>query len=78
VLARITLDQPGEIVHRERRRLVHLMVKTDRLAIPQLGMRLVPVAEDLARRHGRAPLDFSFFVDPATTIPERSNRVPKA
>jgi hypothetical protein len=53
------------------------MFKTDRLAIPQLGMRLVLVAEDLARRHGRAPLDFSFFVDPATTIPERSNRVPK-
>ena len=54
VLARIALDQLGELVHRERRRLVHLVFEPDRLVAPKLGMRLVPFAEDLAR-HRRAP-----------------------
>jgi hypothetical protein len=71
VLARIALDQPGEIVHRERRRVVHLMFEADRLVTPQFGMRLVPFAEDLARRHCRAPPGFLSSVGSVTTIPGR-------
>jgi hypothetical protein len=70
-MARIALDQLGKIVHRERRRVVHLMLEADRLMTPQFGVRLVPFAEDLARRHCRTPPDFLFSVGSMTTIPGR-------
>jgi hypothetical protein len=43
------------------------MFEADRLVTPQFGMRLVPFAEDLARR---APPGFLFSVGSVTTIPE--------
>ncbi|HEV7877691.1 hypothetical protein [Bradyrhizobium sp.] len=55
MLARIAFDQFCQVVHRKRRRLVHLVLEPDRLMGPQLRMRLVPFGEDLVRRHCRAP-----------------------
>ena len=63
VFARIVFDQLRELVHRERRRFVHLVFEPDRLMAPKLGMRLIPCAEDLAR-HRRAPADFPLLPPP--------------
>jgi hypothetical protein len=60
MFAGVIFDQSGEVVHREGRRLVHLVLKPDRRMAPQFGMRLVPFGEDLACRHRRAPDGFQF------------------
>jgi hypothetical protein len=47
------------------------MLEADRLVTPQFGVRLVPFAEDLARRHCRVPPGFLFSVGSVTTVPGR-------